>query len=112
MGLAVVYANDAPPNVGASYDLRFENCSRLRLAKTPILNLHKRRIVQPTTPYRMCRRRRRIARDWFSISYGPGQWGSTVLYPKFKNAPAISLFLCTLIRQEKYRYNYGRKWSL
>ncbi len=35
-----------------------------------------------------------------------------VLYPKFKNTPAISLFLCVLIRQEKYRYNYGRKWSL
>ena len=26
--------------------------------------------------------------------------------------PAISLFLTTLIRKEKYRYNYGRKWSL
>ncbi len=35
-----------------------------------------------------------------------------VLYPKFKNTPAISLFLCALIRQEKYRYNYGRKWTL
>lgn len=35
-----------------------------------------------------------------------------VLYPKFSNNPTISLFLCTLIRQEKYRYNYGRKWTL
>ena len=35
-----------------------------------------------------------------------------VLYPKFENNPAISLFLCALIRQEKYRYNYGRKWTV
>jgi hypothetical protein len=24
----------------------------------------------------------------------------------------IGLFLATLIRQEKYRYNYGRKWGI
>ena len=35
-----------------------------------------------------------------------------VLYPKFKMAPEHALFLCTIIRQEKYRYNYGRKWHL
>ena len=35
-----------------------------------------------------------------------------VLYPKFKNNPAIALFICTLIKKEKYRYNYGRKWIL
>lgn len=36
-----------------------------------------------------------------------------VLYPKgFKLTPATALFVCTLIRLEKYRFNYGRKWHL
>ena len=35
-----------------------------------------------------------------------------VLYPKFELNPYIALFLNTVIRQEKYRYNYGRKWHL
>ncbi len=35
-----------------------------------------------------------------------------VLYPKFEITPAIGLFLSTIIRQEKYRFNYGRKWHL
>lgn len=35
-----------------------------------------------------------------------------VLYPKFKLTPAIALFIATLIRQEKYRFNYGRKWHM
>lgn len=35
-----------------------------------------------------------------------------VIYPRFKNKPSISLFLCALIKKEKYRYNYGRKWTL
>jgi hypothetical protein len=35
-----------------------------------------------------------------------------VLYPKFEMNPYIALFLNTIIRQEKYRYNYGRKWHL
>jgi hypothetical protein len=36
-----------------------------------------------------------------------------VLYPKkFNLTPAIALFICTLIRLEKYRFNYGRKWHL
>ena len=35
-----------------------------------------------------------------------------ILYPKFEITPAIGLFLSTIIRQEKYRYNYGRKWDL
>lgn len=35
-----------------------------------------------------------------------------VLYPKFKMTPSIALFISTVIRQEKYRYNYGRKWHL
>lgn len=35
-----------------------------------------------------------------------------VLYPKFTNTSAISLFICTLIRKEKYRFNYGRKWTM
>ena len=34
-----------------------------------------------------------------------------VLYPVgFKLNSAIGLFLCTLIRKEQYRFNYGRKW--
>lgn len=35
-----------------------------------------------------------------------------VLYPKFTLTPAIALFIGTVIRQEKYRFNYGRKWHL
>lgn len=36
-----------------------------------------------------------------------------VLYPKsFKLTPAMALFICTVIRLEKYRFNYGRKWHL
>lgn len=43
-------------------------------------------------------------------------WASdsvNVLYPKnFELTPSVGLFLCTVIRQEKYRFNYGRKWHL
>jgi hypothetical protein len=36
-----------------------------------------------------------------------------VLYPKGdKLSPEMALFLCSLIRLEKYRFNYGRKWHL
>lgn len=33
-----------------------------------------------------------------------------VLYPKFELNIYIAMFLITLIRKEKHRYNYGRKW--
>ena len=33
-----------------------------------------------------------------------------VLYPKFKLTPNIGMFLVTIIKKEKYRFNYGRKW--
>ena len=35
-----------------------------------------------------------------------------VLYPKFELDSAISLFITTIIRRERYRFNYGRKWNL
>ncbi len=35
-----------------------------------------------------------------------------VLYPKFNLNVYIAMFLITLIRREKYRFNYGRKWHL
>lgn len=35
-----------------------------------------------------------------------------VLHPRFKINSAIALFIRALIRKEKYRYNYGRKWTL
>lgn len=35
-----------------------------------------------------------------------------VLYPNFKLNPAIAMFLVTIIRQEKFRFNYGRKWHM
>jgi Type I restriction modification DNA specificity domain len=36
-----------------------------------------------------------------------------VLYPKgFKLTPATALFVCMVIRLEKYRFSYGRKWHL
>lgn len=42
-------------------------------------------------------------------------WASddvNVLYPKFSLNQYTALFLTTVIRKEKYRYNYGRKWHL
>lgn len=42
-------------------------------------------------------------------------WASddvNVLYPKFELSAERALFLCTVIRLEKYRFNYGRKWRL
>jgi hypothetical protein len=35
-----------------------------------------------------------------------------VLYPKFAINSYIALFVCALIRREKFRFNYGRKWHL
>lgn len=35
-----------------------------------------------------------------------------VLYPKFNLNPYIAMFLISLIRKEKYRFNYGRKWNI
>lgn len=35
-----------------------------------------------------------------------------VLYPNFEMTPESALFLCTILRMEKYRFNYGRKWHL
>ena len=42
-------------------------------------------------------------------------WASddvNVLYPRFKMTALTAIFLCTLIRRERYRFNYGRKWHL
>jgi Type I restriction modification DNA specificity domain len=43
-------------------------------------------------------------------------WASdavNVLYPRdFVLTPTIALFLCAVIRREKYRFTYGRKWHL
>ncbi len=35
-----------------------------------------------------------------------------VLYPKFDLNPFTAMFLIALIRKEKFRFNYGRKWHL
>ena len=35
-----------------------------------------------------------------------------VLFPKFKLNPAIALFIATVIRLERYRFSFGRKWHL
>lgn len=35
-----------------------------------------------------------------------------VLYPKFAMTTEIGLFIATLIRLEKYRFNFGRKWHV
>lgn len=35
-----------------------------------------------------------------------------VLYPKFEMNPRIALFIATIIENEKYRFNYGRKWHV
>lgn len=42
-------------------------------------------------------------------------WASddvNVLYPKFQMNQYIALFIISLIKQEKYRFNYGRKWHM
>lgn len=42
-------------------------------------------------------------------------WASddvNVLYPKFAMNQYIALFIVTLIKMEKYRFNYGRKWHM
>ncbi|MEM7690340.1 MAG: restriction endonuclease subunit S [Pseudomonadota bacterium] len=42
-------------------------------------------------------------------------WASddvNVLYPKFEINSHIAMFVCTLIRQEKFRFSYGREWHL
>lgn len=35
-----------------------------------------------------------------------------VLYPKFKMSKWMALYVCAILRLEKYRYCYGRKWTL
>ena len=35
-----------------------------------------------------------------------------VLYPKCELDSAIAIFVATIIRREKYRFSYGRKWNL
>ncbi len=35
-----------------------------------------------------------------------------IFKPKFEMNKYVGLFLATLIRKEKYRYNYGRKWGI
>ena len=35
-----------------------------------------------------------------------------IFKPKFKLNKFTALFLCTLIKKEKYRFNYGRKWGI
>lgn len=35
-----------------------------------------------------------------------------ILYPKFEMNAYAALFICALIRREKYRFSYGRKWNL
>lgn len=40
-------------------------------------------------------------------------WASddvNVLYPKFDMTASSALFICSVIRQERYRFSYGRKW--
>lgn len=42
-------------------------------------------------------------------------WASddvNVLYPKFDMTPYTAMFICALIRRERFRFNYGRKWHL
>lgn len=42
-------------------------------------------------------------------------WASddvNVLYPKFTLNSYVAMFICALIRKEKFRFSYGRKWHL
>jgi len=48
--------------------------------------------------------------------YQPSPFCSTedvhIFKPKFNLNPYVGLFLTTLIRKEKYRFSYGRKWGI
>lgn len=48
--------------------------------------------------------------------YQPEAFSSTedvhVFIPKFELNPYVALFLVTLIKMEKYRFSYGRKWGI
>ncbi|WP_428236993.1 restriction endonuclease subunit S [Gracilimonas sp.] len=48
--------------------------------------------------------------------YQPNPFWATddvnVLYPRFDLNPYIGLFFTTIIKLEKYRFNYGRKWHM
>jgi Type I restriction modification DNA specificity domain len=48
--------------------------------------------------------------------YQPLPFSSTedvhIFTPRFEMNSYIALFLCTLIRKEKYRFSYGRKWGI
>jgi hypothetical protein len=48
--------------------------------------------------------------------YQPQAFASTedvhVFKPKFEMSKYVALFLTTLIRRERYRFSYGRKWGL
>jgi len=48
--------------------------------------------------------------------YQPNPFWATddvnVLYPKFELNCYIAMFFATLIKMEKYRFNYGRKWHM
>ena len=35
-----------------------------------------------------------------------------IFTPKFEMNKYVAMFLCSLIRAEKYRFNYGRKWGI
>ena len=35
-----------------------------------------------------------------------------IFTPKFKMTTYVALFLCALIKKEKYRFSYGRKWGI
>lgn len=47
--------------------------------------------------------------------YQPAAFWATddanVLYPRFDLTPAAAMFVITVIRLERYRFNYGRKWN-
>lgn len=35
-----------------------------------------------------------------------------IFTPRFKMTKAVALFFCALIKRERYRYSYGRKWGI
>jgi hypothetical protein len=51
----------------------------------------------------------------FAFYQPTGYWCSgdvKALYPRFAMTPAIAMFLIAIIRGERYRYGFGRKWAL
>lgn len=128
-----VCANVVPLNPGCWKDFRYDQLFAIKKGK----RLTKENMTEGNTPFIGAIDSNNGYREFVSVQpnhspntitvnyngngvadayYQPQPyWASddvNVLYPKFEMNPFTALFLCALIRQEKFRFNYGRKWHL